>query len=209
MNWKFNKDVANNFDYIADTSIPKYRIILYKTLEIIRLRHDFNDRILEIGCATGNTLKLLNESGYNNVTGIDNSVDMIDKCRAQGFNNVFLFYHFPKSIINFDVIIANWTLHFITDVLSRVQYLTDIYDNLKEGGTFIFSEKVIGDDSEYLKFKKSNFLTEYDINCKRKALKGILVPFEEELYINILEDLGFKVEIIDKTYCFRTFLATK
>lgn len=113
---------------------------------------------------------------------------------------------FPIDFGKFNVIIANWTLHFITDIEKRIQYLDRIYDNLNEGGTFILSEKVIGDDSDYLDFKRSNFLSEADIEAKKKNLKNVLVPLNESLYLNIFKDQGYKkIKILDKTYCFRTF----
>lgn len=209
MKWKFDKNVARNFDYIADTSIPKYRIIIYQTLNIITKKFNKESKILEIGCANGNTLQLLKDHNYTNVIGIDNSSEMLKVCNERGFYNVGIHDDFPTKYGTFDIIIANWTLHFITDKEKRIDYITEIYNHLNDGGIFILSEKIIGDENDYLTFKKNNFLTEEDIQSKKTSLKDVLVPFTESLYMKIFNNLGFKCETIDKTFCFRTYKLTK
>jgi len=207
--WTFNEDVANNFDYIADTSIPKYRIILYKTLEMIKC-YPKNVRILEIGCANGNMMSLLKNNGYNNVIGIDTSPSMIQKCKSKGLEVFLVGSRFPTQFGKFDIIISNWTIHFISDISSRVFYLDDVYNNLNDSGTFILSEKVNGDISEYYNFKRSNFLSDEEIKQKSESLKNVLITVDENLYLKLFNDIGFKeVDIIDKTFCFRTFVLKK
>lgn len=209
MSWEFNKDVADNFDYIADTSIPKYRIILYKTIDLIKQYCSQDATILEVGCANGNTMQLLHDAGFKNIIGIDNSRAMVKKCTELGYAAEYA-DTFPEFDKTYDAIIANWTLHFIVDKQARIQYLKDIYANLSESGIFILSEKVIGDDTEYLNFKRANFLSEDDIAYKRESLKGVLEPWSDKYYKQILRDIGFNsIEIINKTYCFSTFLIKK
>lgn len=209
MSWEFDKEVANNFDYIADTSIPKYRIILYKTLEIIKENLPLNAKILEVGCANGNTMRLLENAGFKDVLGVDNSQAMIDECNHRGYT-VRLDSEYPTWAGKQDAVIANWTLHFIVDRKQREKYIKDIYNNLRAGGIFILSEKVQGDDTEYLNFKRANFLSEEDIAYKRESLRGVLEPWKEHDYTNLFLNLGFsKIEVIDRTYCFRTFLVKK
>lgn len=209
MSWEFNEEVATNFDYIADTSIPKYRIILYKTIEIIKENLPKDAKILEIGCANGNTMRLLKNAGFYNVLGIDNSQAMIDKCKQQEFV-VELADDFPTWTEQHDAIIANWTLHFIVERSRREQYIQEIYNNLKPGGIFILSEKVQGPETEYLDFKRANFLSEKDIAYKKDSLKGILEPWDSAEYLKLFSDIGFEsTTIINETFCFSTFLIKK
>ncbi len=205
MKWTFNKEVAKNFDYIADTSIPKYRVIIHKTVDIIKnLRSD--SQIIDVGCATGNTLDALKKHGFTNLFGVDSSRAMWNETRDKGYKNIFDSLTLPKGI-SFDVVIANWTLHFI-EPEKRLEYISNIYNSMVDGGVLILSEKVNEDQTEYLKFKKSNFLTDEEIKAKEEALKGVLITRPIEWYMRALK-LFKSVEIIDHTYCFVTFLVIK
>ena len=203
--WEFNEEVAKNFDFIADTSIPKYRVIIHNT---VRLIEDLfkEATIIDVGCATGNTLDALKNKGFTNVFGVDNSPAMIREAYKKG-HSVFSSDELPKQIAPYDVVIANWTLHFIQPD-KREEYINDIYNNLKNGGVFILSEKIDEDQTEYMNFKKANFLTEKEIEEKTEALKGVLITKPIEWYENILSKFS-QVHIIDHTYCFVTFLVVK
>ena len=88
--------------------------------------------------------------------------------------------------------------------------MDDIYNHLSNNGKFILSEKISGNDDEYLNFKRGNHLTENDIIDKKNALKDVLVPIDEKIYLDIFADQSYKnIEVVDKTYCFRTFVMTK
>jgi tRNA (cmo5U34)-methyltransferase len=206
--WEFNKEVARDFDYIADTSIPKYRVIIHKTVRILNnLSRD--SKIIDVGCATGNTLGVLKNRGFTNVWGVDSSESMLEKAKQRGYDNLYNSPIFPIELFPFDAVIANWTLHFIKP-LERYEYIKDIYFSLNSNGIFILSEKTDENQEEYLKFKKSNFLTDEEIREKTESLKGILITKPISWYEDVLKDVGFKqIEIIDHTYCFVTFLARK
>ena len=205
--WVFDNEVAKNFDYIADTSIPKYRVIIHKTVNILR-NMSKDSKIIDVGCATGNTLDVLNRQGFTNIYGVDSSSAMINEASKKGHKNLIISDTFPKRR-SYEAVIANWTLHFI-EPKKRYDYISDIYDSLNEGGIFILSEKVEGDQSEYYDFKRSNFLTDEEIQEKTESLKGVLITKPVEWYINVMEDIGFRlIKIIDRTYCFVTFLVMK
>lgn len=206
--WEFNKEVARNFDYIADTSIPKYRVIIHKTVRILN-GLDRDSKIIDVGCATGNTLDVLKKRGFTNIYGVDNSSDMIDEAYKKGYVHLICSSTFPVKEAPFDVVIANWTLHFI-EPKKREQYIKDIYASLNPGGWFILSEKIDDDEGDYHQFKKDNFLSESEIREKSRALKGILVPKDVLWYRDILNNVGFKPgDVIDHTYCFMTFVLRK
>ena len=203
--WKFDERVAANFDYIADTSIPKYRVIIHKTVNILK-SVPRNSKIIDIGCATGNTLDVLKKNGFTNIWGVDNSHAMLEEAIAKGYNT-FEDDLFPIQAAPFDAVIANWTLHFIQPE-KRLEYMNDIWKSLNNGGMFILSEKVDEDQTEYLNFKRSNFLTEEEIKAKTEALKGVLVTKPIKWYEDFLSRFH-SYKIIDHTYCFVTFLVIK
>ena len=106
-----------------------------------------------------------------------------------------------------DVIICNWTLHFIKD---KASYLNSIKDNLKEGGTFILSEKTTLDPlmiGKYHEFKINNGVPEEEIKIKEKQLLDVMFIDDTEWYLNTLKEIGFsKVNVINAHYCFNTFI---
>lgn len=206
MRWEFNEDVAKNFDKIADTNIPKYRAILHKCVELVK-QYPKDAHIIDVGCATGNTMEMLINEGYENVYGVDDAEAMVLASAAKDLK-IFYSHRFPDDT-TWDVVLANWTLHFITDLDKRYKYIQDVYNNMSKGGMFIISEKVRGPEDEYHDFKRRNFLTQKEIIDKRRALNGVLVTAPAEWYRDTLIDVGFKLQILDATYCFRTWMCTK
>jgi len=205
--WQFNEDVAKSFDTIADTSIPNYRLVLKKTIQIISKLDLPNPKIIDIGSATGNTLKLLYDSGFSNLYGVDSSADML----ARSFNKATLIQSedFPADHGPFDVIIANWVLHFIKN---RDAYVRRICQSLNPDGVFIFSEKVLSSNMAnelYHDFKREKGLSEAEIEQKKRQLDGVLVPYPLRWYQDILQEMGFShFDIIDASYCFITVVAS-
>jgi trans-aconitate methyltransferase len=95
-----------------------------------------SERILDLGCGTGQLAFEISESGAE-IVGIDNSPEMILKAKA---NYPHLQFE-VKDATNFqfdekfDAVFSNATLHWINDQKSAIKC---IYNNLKEGGRFVF-----------------------------------------------------------------------
>jgi SAM-dependent methyltransferase len=204
--WKFDDAVANSFERIADTSIPHYRDVIEKTINIIKKSGKANPKIIDVGSAVGTTLKRLNEAGFTNLYGVDSSESMLQR----SFDKAVLIHseQFPASHGPFDVVIANWVLHFIRD---RERYLESIRTSMTSGGLLILSEKVISSPLAhdlYYDFKRSNGLTEEEIHKKQQQLAGVLTPYPLTWYIETLYGLGFKsVDVVDAHYSFVTIMA--
>ena len=206
--WEFNEEVAKQFDSIADTSIPNYRQVLTKAVEIIQRSGLENPKIIDVGSATGNTLHRLYDAGFRNLYGVDASEDML----SRSFDKATLIHSetFPKDHGPFDVIIANWVLHFIR---RREEYLKDIAASLNPDGLLIVSEKVISSElthNLYYDFKRKNGISEEEIEKKRQQLAGVLETYPLEWYFTTLRESGFnKIDIIDASYAFVTLLAQR
>lgn len=116
---------------------------------------------------------------------------------------------FPVEHGPFDVVIANWVLHFIKD---RVNYLHDIKRSLSPGGMLILTEKIAGSllaNELYHDFKRRNGMTEEQIEEKKQRLEGVLIAYPLEWYFEELRKAGFdKIEIINVNTVFFTFMAT-
>ena len=79
--WKFDKTVAKIFDNHAPKHIPDYQYIINSLPNILK---SFNikkeDPILEIGCATGQTIKKLYYNNFTNLYATETSIDMLNTC---------------------------------------------------------------------------------------------------------------------------------
>ena len=210
--WEFNEKVAKNFLYEAKTNIPDYDRVIDYTIDIANLFIPKNAKIIDIGCAVGETLKRFSNNGFNNLYGTDSSSFMLEKAyQLEDFSIHYINTEsFPANLGIFYFITANWTLHFIK---RRAIFLQDIYKHLHPEGYFILTEKIL-QSSEiaklYKKFKFDHGLDANYIKYKEDALKEILKPYPLDWYLLTLKKIGFKsIDIINSNIAFTTFLIKK
>ena len=204
--WEFNKELAPNFVDHAKKHIPDYDKVIDISVELCEDLYSKESPIIDVGCASGETLKRLHNKGFTNIYGVDNSQAMLDVC-PDDIATYKLSEDYPIGFPFMDVVICNWTLHFIKD---KASYLNSIKDNLKEGGTFILSEKTTLDPlmiGKYHEFKINNGVPEEEIKIKEKQLLDVMFIDDTEWYLNTLKEIGFsKVNVINAHYCFNTFI---
>lgn len=209
MSWQFDVTVANNFDEIATTSIPRYQEVIEMCIEIAAKNFpEKNCRVLDVGSALGRTISDFYEKGFRNVLGVEKSEAMVRASKLKDF--VIHSDQFPSEKGPFDFVCANWTLHFIDE---REKYLRDIYNGLNRGGILILSDKMAAAPiilDLYHDFKRSNGLTEQQIQAKAEAIRGVLNPRPLEWYLQTLRQIGFvDVNIINAHFHFNTLFARK
>jgi len=222
--FEFDEEVASVFDDMLNRSVPFYKEMQRLTINFALNYLEDEDNVYDLGCSTASTLIELSKhtSKKLNLIGIDNSEAMLaraeNKCKAFGVDIKLL----NKDLHNMDypnakLIITNYTLQFIRP-LQREKLVKKIYEGLKPGGVFIFSEKVISSDKvlgkqyidEYYEFKKTQGYSEYEISQKREALENVLIPYTEEENKNMITDAGFDhCETLFKWVNFATFIAIK
>lgn len=103
---------------------------------------------------------------------------------------------FPEQ---YGLILSILTIQF-TPIEYRLEIIQNIYDALPKGGAFIFVEKILGSGSklnklfvgEYYKMKHANGYTYEDIDRKKAALEGVLVPQTARANEEMLKLAGFK-----------------
>ena len=206
--WEFDEAIAKDFQKIALTEIPHYKEVIRKCLQIWLKYYDKDAKILDVWSALGFTLHAFNKAWFKNTYWVESSKSMIE----QSYKETTLIHDdvFPKDYGKFDLIMANWTLHFIKE---REAYLRDIFHWLSDGWMFILTEKVASSHKIhelYHDFKRGNGLTEEHILKKQKALEWVLVTHPVEWYLNLLRSIGFtSVDIIDAHYSFVTMVAMK
>lgn len=208
--WVFDASVAAAFDHIARTQIPNYEIVIERCVALARklFPHNVSARIIDVGSARGYMVARLVEAGFVHTLGVDSSSHMVATSASP--ERIIHSDVFPAARGPFDMVIANWTLHFIK---AREDYIRSIFNGLNPGGVFVLSERMEGSQTSYqlyLDYKRSKGVSEDDIMKKEKALVGVLEPLPLQWYFGVLEKVGFeKIEIIDAVWCFNTLLCRK
>jgi tRNA (cmo5U34)-methyltransferase len=222
--FEFDEAVASVFDDMLGRSVPYYKEMLHLTTNFADEYLEKNDKVYDLGCSTATTLIHLSKHTNKNLqlVGVDNSSAMLERAKnkANAFGIEIDFYNkdiFDVEINNAKVIISNYTLQFIRP-LQREKLIKKIYHGLKEGGVFIFCEKVLSEDKklnkmfidQYYDFKKSQGYSEYEIAQKREALENVLIPYSMDENRKMVENIGFShFECLFKWLNFSMFIAIK
>ena len=208
--WTFDADVARHFDDIARQNIPNYTTVIARCVELAKdvFANRPEARILEVGSARGRMLSCLIDAGFKNVFGVESSPHMIDVSAHK--ERVTQSSTFPSALGAFDLVLANWTLHFVPE---RAAYIDAIFKGLNSGGWFVLSERMRGSPESYRHyhdFKRKQGMTEQEIIDKEASLQGVLEPRPLGWYLETLAKTGFvDVEVIDAAWCFNTLLCRK
>lgn len=207
MSWKFDQDVARTFPAHARSHIPNYEAVIGLC---VALCEDYGKdaAILDVGVATGETISQLNSAGFTNLFGVDNSRAMLDQC-PDGIATLILSESFPEAR-EFDVVLMNWTLHFIRE---KEDYLQDIFEGLRPGGLLVLSEKISKADfpsRHYHQFKRRQGLSEAEIRQKARSLEHVMYINDVPWYFRALSKAGFReVHLVNAFWCFATFVCIK
>lgn len=207
MAWEFNSSVAENFGVHARQHIPNYDQVINQCIDICNT-YPKSAKIVDIGCAVGETINRLNECGFINLYGIDSSKDMLAYCNPA--NATYICSASLPSLQNIDVALMNWTLHFIKD---KQSYLTAIFDQLADNGTLVLTDKVSLDPyliNFYHSLKKAQGVSDQDIAAKAASIENIMFINSTQWYLDVLKHIGFrKIFLINASWCFNTFICLK
>ena len=224
--WDFKKDVAKNFYYHINKSVPLYK----EGHEIILKISDFflkeGSICYDIGCSTSDLLIALKK--YTNkkkvkFIGFDIEKDMIKVSKQNIRNSKVKDIHVSNKdiskvkLLKSDLIISYYTIQFINPK-KRQEIINKIYKSLNWGGCFVMFEKFRGPDARfqdlfvqiYNDFKESKGFSINEIFNKQKSLRGVLEPFSDYGNLSLLKRAGFKdISVIGKFICFEVVLAIK
>ncbi|MCB0346233.1 MAG: methyltransferase domain-containing protein [Bdellovibrionales bacterium] len=225
--FRFGPKVAACFDNMVERSIPLYWE-LQRAAVTLALRHAQPDTaIYDVGCSTGTTLVSLALGcpfKSTRIVGTDYSPDMLERCRAKlemsGCSDRVELTNSAVEETTFErasVVMMNYTLQF-SNPDSRSATVRRVFDALVPGGIFILAEKLKFEDKNtaalmetlYYDFKRRNGYSETEIEQKKRALDGFLVPFTRKQNEELLFGAGFtQVTQILQGYPFSVFLAQK
>ena len=222
--FEFDEEVASVFDDMLDRSVPFYKEMQRLSIVFANNFLENGSKVYDLGCSTGTTLIELSKNCNKilNLIGIDNSEAMLEraskKAKAFGVDIKFICSDiFDVNLKGAKAVFSNYTLQFIRP-LQREKLIKKIYDSLEDGGIFIFSEKLVSQNSilnkqfidEYYSFKKTQGYSEFEISQKREALENVLIPYTEDENNKMIKDAGFShCEMVFKWVNFATFIAIK
>lgn len=219
--WKFNEDVTDQFDQMLARSIPNYQEMRELCFLIGSAFVERKTDIVDLGCSRGEAIAPFVEKfgAQNYFTLCEVSKPMLEatRTRYQGWidsglmqvKDVDLRVKYPLLLsAKTSLTLCVLTLQF-TPIEYRQQILQRIYDSTIEGGALILVEKVLGRTASldslfvnlYLTHKKTNGYTQEEIDRKRFALEGVLVPQTAKANEEMLHDAGFR-----KVDCFWRWL---
>ena len=210
--WDFDESVANVFENMLERSVPDYhnmRDLTVKLCDSLILRDKRTFTMLDLGCSDGlNIREFVKKYGsHGKYTLVDCSEAMLNKCRniyanwvdigAIQIKNMDLRNEFPRGY--YDVITSILTVLF-TPIQYRQTIIQNVYDNLNNGGVFVFVEKVLGNTAKidsalvdmYYQMKHDNGYSYEQIERKRLSLEGVQVPVTSAWNIDLLKQAGFR-----------------
>lgn len=197
------------FDDMLRRSIPQYEVMRKAVYDLACAHARPRTEIVDLGCARGEQLAgLIDKFGaYNRYVGVDVAEPMLAVCRERfkGYiaNNIVrianmdLRREFPP--VRASVVLSILTIQFVP-IEHRQRIVQDVFDRLEPGGAFLFVEKVLGADSPintlmvdaYHKLKVANGYAPDDVERKRLALEGVLVPVTAYWNEDLLKQAGFR-----------------
>jgi tRNA (cmo5U34)-methyltransferase len=225
--FKFSSKVAGVFDDMVNRSVPYYEEMQRMVAELAADHASENSKIYDLGCSTGTTLIHMDQTVGDNVTfvGIDDSRDMLDKCRNKlqqaqfrhDFDLVVGDLNQEIRIEDASVVVLVLTLQFVRPI-NRERLVKQIFNGMRSDGALILIEKILAEDSRfnrdfikyYYDMKRRHHYSELEISQKREALENVLIPYKLSENITLLRDAGFEhCEVFFKWYNFTGIIAKK
>lgn len=220
--WVFDDSVTKCFDNMLERSIPEYEAMRKACFDVGSRFVQPGTFIVDLGCSRGEALAPFVDSfsHYNRFIGVEVSQPMKNAaqerfgilCNPAENPQVLITdtdlrtgYPLPVHHTNgwsnrkASLTLCVLTLQF-TPIERRLQILHNIYKNTVNGGAIILVEKVLGSTAtidealvdSYYDVKRSNGYTDDDIERKRLALEGVLVPVTAKWNEELLLNTGFK-----------------
>jgi len=193
----FSFDTIQDFDDHIAKSIPNYHLLndAVKDLATFFVKEDFS--IVDLGCSTGSLIESIPFKGKK--LGIDISANLL----PDSHDNTEYLRKDLRSLVSFgstpSLVISLFTLQFLP-LADRPNILSLIYDELAEGGAFIWAEKVHEEQGElerimnfgYYDFKGKHF-SPAEIMQKEKDLRPLMTTNTSARNMIMAENAGFTV----------------
>jgi tRNA (cmo5U34)-methyltransferase len=207
--WQFDGSVTDVFDNMLSRSIPQYEVMREAVFELGSRFVKPHTSIVDLGCSRGEALApfVRTFGASNRFIGVEVSPTMLGAVRERfarpikdGFvdiRDLDLRTHYPLEKAS--VTLAVLTIQF-TPIEYRQRIVKTIFEHTLPGGAFLFVEKVLASTAQldelfverYHAMKARNGYSTEQIERKRLALEGVLVPVTARWNEDLLRDAGFR-----------------
>lgn len=207
--WTFDQSVTHVFDDMLRRSIPQYDVMRRAVFDVGLTFVQPGTHVVDLGCARGEALAWFVEvcGGANRYIGIDSSQPMIAAARQRFaaeidsgvvcILNADLRETYPDVYASLTLCVL--TLQF-TPMDCRPRIVGELFRTTAPGGAVILVEKLRGSSAEldrmlianYHALKSANGYTAEEIERKRLALEGVLVPATAGDNEGLLVSAGFE-----------------
>lgn len=201
--WSFDDEVTRVFDDMLARSIPQYEVMRKAVFDLACRFAQPKTDILDLGCSRGEGIApLIQKFGTDNrYIGVEVSPPMLKATRERfkeeissgivRIEELDLRQDYPS--VNSSVTLCVLTLQFVP-IEYRQRVLREVYKSTTPGGVLVIVEKLLGNTADldeimvdlYYEMKKDHGYSQDEIERKRLALEGVLVPvtahFNEELF---------------------------
>jgi len=224
VDFTFDKKVVDVFDDMVRRSVPGYQALIEMMGLIVKTYGQNNSHYYDLGASTGAVslaLGLNNPHQQNQIIAVDNSVEMVKKCKNNLEGKITNFDVICSdisdiSLENASIVVLNLTLQFIP-VEQRQALINKIYQGLNPGGVLVVSEKIHFNDPKqqqmtelHLDFKRANGYSELEIAAKRQSIENVLITDNEQTHFDRFEASGFTHSLCHfQCLNFASFLAVK
>lgn len=214
-------NMAPEFDKHINDSIRGYSDLRSDIVSISRYFVEDETTVIDIGCSQGTLIREIRDINTQapNATYIGIDVNKAFKPHWKNEKNLKLLVTDVRTwdgMKNLSLAISLFTFQFIPE-RSRLALMKKIYDNLVDGGAFVFSEKVFSMNSKlqnmmefmYYDHKRKNF-TEKEILSKEQELRHLAKLTNEDLLIKQLLSIGFRgIQVFWRNHNFIGVIAMK
>jgi tRNA (cmo5U34)-methyltransferase len=207
--WEFDDSVTRVFSDMLSRSIPQYEV-MRKAVFDIGIRYAIPDSaIVDLGCSRGDSLAPFVDllGSRNTYVGVEVAQPMLtavrDRFRRQiaeqlvTIRSLDLREDYPAA--DASVTLCVLTLQFIP-LEHRQRVLQDAYANTQRGGAFLLVEKILGSTAGlnammvdlYCSRKREAGYSEEEVQRKKLALEGVLMPVTAQWNAQLLQDAGYR-----------------
>jgi tRNA (cmo5U34)-methyltransferase len=224
--WQFDGSVTEVFDNMLVRSIPQYDVMRQAVFDLGASFVTPDTAVVDLGCSRGEALApFVERFTANRFVGVEVSEPMLDAVRARfarqiaagtvDIRKLDLRTDYPRDRAS--LTLAVLTIQF-TPIEYRQRIVRTIFEHTVPGGAFIFVEKILGSTAlvdelfvaRYYDMKARNGSTTEQIERKRLALEGVLVPVTARWNEDLLRDAGFRqVECFWRWFNFAGWIGIK
>ncbi len=207
--WEFDESVTAVFDDMLARSIPQYEVMRRAVTDVGCEFVKPGTDIVDLGCSRGEALAPLVErfGAYNRFVGVEVSPPMLGAVRGRfkglidagvvDIREMDLRRAYPPARASLTLSVL--TLQF-TPIEYRQRIVQNVFDHTLLGGAFVLVEKVLGATAHlddllvrlYLAMKGESGYSQEEIERKRLALEGVLVPVAARWNEELLRAAGFR-----------------